>query len=45
MVQHSSMTDRDAKDFLVHQAVEQASLEQVSFSDTERRMMYFHGNG
>ncbi|MDQ1692529.1 MAG: hypothetical protein QOH85_64 [Acidobacteriaceae bacterium] len=35
------MTSREAKDFLVHQAVEQAALEQVTLCDLERRMMYF----
>jgi hypothetical protein len=39
------MTDREAKDFLVHQTVEQASLEYVPFSDLERRMMYFTETG
>ncbi|MGB2634345.1 MAG: hypothetical protein WAM58_10450 [Candidatus Acidiferrum sp.] len=39
------MTDLEAKDFLVHQAVEQAGLEGVPFSDLERRMMYFTESG
>jgi hypothetical protein len=32
---------REGKDFLVHQAIEQAALEQVTLCDLERRMMYF----
>src|SRR5260370_10817671 len=39
------MKVREAKNFLVHQAVEQASLENVPFSDLERRMMYFTESG
>jgi hypothetical protein len=39
------MTDLEAKDFLVHQALEQAALERVPFSDLERRMMYFTESG
>jgi hypothetical protein len=35
------MTSREGKDFLVHQAIEQAALEQVTLCDLERRMMYF----
>lgn len=35
------MEVRQAKDFLVHEAVEQARLENVPLSDLERRMMYF----
>src|SRR5262252_6952737 len=31
----------EAKDFLVRQTAEQALLEGVSFSDLEKRMMYF----
>src|SRR5215472_10863879 len=31
----------EAKDFLVQQTAEQAALEHVSFSDLEKRMMYF----
>jgi hypothetical protein len=36
-----SMRVREAKDFLVAQTAEQASLEGVSLSDLEKRMMYF----
>jgi hypothetical protein len=36
-----SMDVRQAKDFLVTQTAEQARIEGVSFSDIERRMMYF----
>lgn len=35
------MKSRQAKDFLVQQASEQAALEGVAFSDLEKRMMYF----
>ncbi|HEV1994868.1 MAG TPA: hypothetical protein VGR03_11085 [Candidatus Acidoferrum sp.] len=35
------MQVREAKDFLVKQAVEQARVEDVPLSDLERRMMYF----
>lgn len=35
------MNVREAKDFLVQQTLEQASLEHVQFSDLEKRMMYF----
>jgi hypothetical protein len=35
------MRIREAKDFLVQQAAEQAMLEGVSLSDLEKRMMYF----
>lgn len=35
------MDSREAKDFLVQQASEQAALEQVTLSDLEKRMMYF----
>ena len=35
------MNVREAKDFLVQQTVEQALLEHVTFSDLEKRMMYF----
>ncbi len=35
------MQVREAKDFLVAQTAEQASLEGVPFSDLEKRMMYF----
>jgi hypothetical protein len=34
-----SMKVREAKDFLVQQAVEQAALEHIPFSDLEKRMM------
>jgi hypothetical protein len=39
------MNVREAKDFLVQQAVEQAFLEHVPFSDLEKRMMYFTETG
>ena len=35
------MTVQEAKDFLVEQATQQASLDVVSLSDLEKRMMYF----
>ena len=35
------MDTKQAKDFLVQQAAEQAALENVSLSDLEKRMMYF----
>jgi len=35
------MNNKQAKDFLVQQAAEQASLEAVPLSDLEKRMMYF----
>jgi hypothetical protein len=35
------MNTKQAKDFLVQQASEQAALENVSLSDLEKRMMYF----
>jgi hypothetical protein len=35
---------KEAKDFLVEQAVEQAALEKVPLSDVEKRMMYFVEN-
>jgi len=38
------MNTKDAKDFLVQQATEQAALDGVSLSDLERRMMYFVEN-
>jgi hypothetical protein len=41
----ASMNAREAKDFLVQQTVEQASLEQVPFSGLEKRMMYFTDTG
>jgi hypothetical protein len=36
-----AMQVREAKDFLVRQAAQQAALEGVSLSDLEKRMMYF----
>jgi hypothetical protein len=39
------MQVREAKDFLARQAVEQARLEGVPFSDLEKRMMYFTETG
>src|SRR5258708_16292792 len=36
-----AMKVREAKDFLVQQAAEQAALEGVPLSDLEKRMMYF----
>jgi hypothetical protein len=39
------MNIREAKDFLVQKTGEQAALENVSFSDLERRMMYFTETG
>lgn len=38
------MNSKEAKDFIVQEAVVQASLESVSLSDLERRMMYFVEN-
>jgi hypothetical protein len=35
------MNIREAKDFLVQQTAQQASVENVPFSDLEKRMMYF----
>jgi hypothetical protein len=35
------MQVKDAKDFLVQQATEQAALEGIPLSDLEKRMMYF----
>jgi hypothetical protein len=35
------MKTKEAKDFLVSQAVEQATLDGISLSDVEKRMMYF----
>jgi hypothetical protein len=35
------MNTKQAKDFLAHQAAEQATLDKTSLSDIERRMMYF----
>lgn len=35
------MDSKQAKDFLVQQAVEQAAVEGVSLSDIEKKMMYF----
>jgi hypothetical protein len=37
----SPMNARQAKDFLVEQAVQQAALDHVPLSDIEKRMMYF----
>lgn len=39
------MQVREAKDFLVQQTAEQASLEGVPLSDLEKRMMYFTESG
>jgi hypothetical protein len=39
------MRVREAKDFLVQQTTQQASIENVSFSDLEKRMMYFTESG
>jgi hypothetical protein len=39
------MRDLEAKDFLVRQTVEQATLENVPLSDLEKRMMYFTETG
>jgi hypothetical protein len=39
------MRVREAKDFLVHQTAQQASLEGVPLSDLEKRMMYFTETG
>ena len=39
------MQVREAKDFLVQQTAEQASIEGVPLSDLERRMMYFTESG
>jgi hypothetical protein len=36
-----SVNTREAKNFLVEQAAEQAALEKESLSDVEKRMMYF----
>jgi hypothetical protein len=35
------MNSKQAKDFLVQQAAEQAALENLPLSDLEKRMMYF----
>jgi hypothetical protein len=35
------MTVRDAKDFLVDQAAQQAAIDGVPLADLEKRMMYF----
>lgn len=35
------MNSKEAKDFLVQQVAEQAALENLPFSDLEKRMMYF----
>ena len=39
------MDEREAKDFLVQQAAEQAAIEGVPLSDLEKRMMYFTESG
>jgi len=39
------MDEREAKDFLVQQTVEQAALERIPLSDLEKRMMYFTETG
>jgi|SRR5712664_94744 len=39
------MRDLEAKDFLVRQTAEQATLENVPLSDLEKRMMYFTETG
>lgn len=39
-----SMSAKEAKDFLVQQTAEQATLEGISISDLEKRMMYFVEN-
>jgi len=39
------MRDLEAKDFLVRQTAEQATLENVPLSELERRMMYFTETG
>src|ERR1700687_4752073 len=39
------MRVREAKDFLVQETAEQASLEGVPLSDLEKRMMYFTESG
>jgi hypothetical protein len=36
-----AMNARQAKDFLIEQAVQQAALDNVPLSDIEKRMMYF----
>ena len=36
----STMTAKEAKDFLVQQTAEQAALESISISHVEKRMMY-----
>ncbi len=35
------MTAQEAKDFLVAQVVQQATMEGAALSDVEKRMMYF----
>lgn len=40
-----TMRIREAKDFLVAQTAEQATLEVVPLSDLEKRMMYFTESG
>jgi hypothetical protein len=39
------MDTNEAKDIIVNEIVRQASLENVSFSDLERRMLYFTESG
>src|SRR5437016_2135591 len=39
------MGEREAKDFFVQQAAEQAAIEGVPLSDLEKRMMYFTESG
>jgi hypothetical protein len=39
------MNISEAKTFLVQQTEQQATLERVSFSDLEKRMMYFTESG
>jgi len=39
------MNVRGAKDFLVQQIVRQAAIENVPFSDLEKRMLYFTESG
>ena len=38
------MNTKEAKDFIVQETVVQSSLESISLSDLERRMMYFSEN-
>lgn len=41
---NQAMNAKEAKDFLVQQTAEQATLENVPLSDLEKRMMYFVEN-